>query len=93
MSKPDQPLGHLAGSRDHHLEALRRRETALVAKLELELLLFRGCFRVELQNGRHSQIIGPRAARPADEEVVKVSPSDVVNAAREMRERLAAAAP
>jgi len=41
MSTPDQVLGDLARAREHHLEALSSRETALVGQLEVELVLFR----------------------------------------------------
>jgi hypothetical protein len=63
MSKSDQPLGDLAGAREHHLEPLGRRQSPLIAQLELELLILAGRDRIELQDGRHTSL---SAEEPAE---------------------------
>jgi hypothetical protein len=64
MSTPDQLLRNLARTRQHHLEALSGRETALVGQLEGELVLVGRRSGRHLEDLRHHDILAcPRAAR------------------------------
>jgi len=51
VSTPQQLLGHLAGSAEHHLEPLGRGQTSLVFQLELELALLRRLAGPYLEDG------------------------------------------